>query len=210
MKTKTILSIASTLVVGLSLFTASTASAQEKDGGRFRGGVGLEGGAMIVPGGGGSFGLAGVQGQIGYQISNLIGVYAVPNFDIVFGKVGGVNVGAALMVDFTPTELITVGAGASFADFAAIGGTSNGTGLATATVAGGSLYGGRLHLGINPAVSIGENGIRRKGLVIGIDVNLLTGPFASETATSGGGLTATVSDRSFVIQPMASISYQAF
>src|SRR4051812_43616540 len=51
------------------------------DGARFRGGVAAEGGALIVPGVI-TLGVAGVQGQVGAQINNLIGVYAVPNFDI--------------------------------------------------------------------------------------------------------------------------------
>lgn len=172
------------------------------DGARFRGGVALEGGALIVPGIF-SVGVAGVQGQMGAQINNLVGVYAVPSFDVVFGEVGGVNLGFAIMVDFTLLDdAITVGGGPDVDAFAAFGG-----GNGTVKASGGALYGARLHFGWHPALSHDEFRARRKALTIGADVRLLGGgagfASASESSASAGGGT-------FVLAPMLTIGYSAF
>jgi len=173
-----------------------------RDGARFRGGVALEGGALIVPGIF-SVGVAGIQGTMGVQINNLVGVYAVPSFDIVFGSVGGVNLGAAFMVDFTLLDdAITVGGGPDVDLFAAFGGGSG-----SLTAVGGALYGARLHFGWNAVVSHDESRPRRKALTIGADVRLLGGGagFATTTSTSasaGGG--------TFVLAPMLTVGYTAF
>lgn len=166
-----------------------------RDHARFRGGVALEGGAIIAPGAI-SLGIAGVQGQIGAQINNLIGVYVTPGFDIVFGGLGGVNLSSAVMVDFTLLDdWFTVGAGPNFSFFAALGGAG-----ATA----GALYGGRLHFALN-IVGHGVDPVRRKAFVVGLDVNLLGGAvgFASTT-------TAAASVSQFVVQPVLTLGYQAF
>lgn len=178
------------------------APAEPKDGARFRGGVALEGGALLVPGVI-NLGLAGVQGQLGAQINNNFGVYAVPSFAVVFGSLGGIHLGAAVMVDYTFLDnLLTVGIGPDFASFAAIGGSSSGV-----SAAGGGLYGARLHFAINPAVSIGDNGIRRKALTIGVDLRLYTG--GAGFASSGtNGASAAVSE--FVAAPTLSLGYNAF
>ncbi len=171
------------------------------DGARFRGGVALEGGALIVPGIF-SVGVVGVQGQMGAQINNEFGVYAVPSFDVVFGAVGGVNLGFAIMVDYTLDDSLTFGVGPDVDAFAAFGG-----GGGTVTAAGGALYGARLHFGWNPALSHETNRARRKALTIGVDVRLLGGGagFASgssSTSSAGGG--------TFVLAPMLTIGYNAF
>jgi hypothetical protein len=171
------------------------------DGARFRGGVALEGGALIVPSAF-SVGVAGVQGQLGAQINNNWGVYAVPSFDIVFGSVGGVNLGFAVMVDYTLDDTLTFGVGPDTDAFLAIGG-GGGTGAAV----GGALYGARLHFGWNPVISHNETKARRKALTIGVDVRLLGGAAAfasvSNSSTSAGGGT-------FVLSPMLTIGYNAF
>ena len=101
-------------------------------------------------------------------------------------------------------DMITVGAGPDIGVFGAIG-----VDAATATGAGGSLFGGRLHFGFNPIVGDGEDGIRRKSLTIGADLRLLTGAFG--VATSGiAGSTVSGSANSFAIAPSVSLSYQAF
>ena len=172
------------------------------DGARFRGGVALEGGSLIVPGIF-SVGVAGVQGQMGAQINNMVGVYAVPSFDIVFGAVGGVNLGFAVMVDFTLLDdAITVGAGPDVDAFAAFGGGSG-----TVKAAGGALYGARLHFGWNAVVSHDESRARRKALTIGADVRLLGGGagFASSSGSAGSAGGGT-----FVLSPMLTVGYNAF
>lgn len=174
---------------------------EPKDGGRFRGGVALEGGALIVPGAF-SVGLAGVQGQMGGQINNNWGVYAVPSLDIVFGAVGGLNLGAAVMVDYTLDDSITFGVGPDVDAFVAFGG-----GGGSVSAAGGALYGARLHFGWNPAVSHETNRARRKALTIGVDMRLMGGGVGGATVTSSG---STGSASTFVIMPMLTIGYNAF
>jgi hypothetical protein len=187
-------------VLAAALFASTSASAQEKDGARFRGGIALEGGAIIIPSGY-TVGLGGVQGQLGVQVNNMVGIYAVPNLDIVFGQVGGVNIGSALLVDFT-FDKITVGAGPDVSAFAAIGG-----GNGSVSAAGGALYGGRLHLAFHPALSTGEDGIRRKAFSIGLDMRLLAGAAGS---ASTNGVTTEASATNFVLSPMLTLGYSAF
>lgn len=179
---------------------------RKKDGVRFRGGIALEGGGMLVPGII-NLGLAGVQGQLGAQINNSFGVYAVPSFQIVFGGLGGLQVGAAVLVDYTfLDDILTVGVGPDVASFVAFGGTAS-SGDLSVTAAAGSFYGARLHFAVNPVVDIGANGIRRKSLTIGVDMRLYSGGAAF--ATSGtNGVAAAVTD--FVAEPTLSIGYQAF
>jgi hypothetical protein len=173
------------------------------DGVRFRGGVALEGGALIVPGSF-SVGVAGVQGQLGAQINNEFGVYAVPSLDIVFGSVGGVNLGFAVMVDYTLDDSLTFGVGPDLDAFAAFGGGSG-----TASAAGGALYGARLHFGWNPIISHNEVKARRKALTVGVDVRLLGGGAGFASASNSSG-TASASGGTFVLSPMLTVGYNAF
>jgi hypothetical protein len=176
-----------------------------KDGGRFRGGVALEGGALIVPGII-SVGVIGVQGQIGGQINNNWGVYAVPSLDVVFGSVGGVNLGAAVMVDYTLDDTLTFGVGPDTDIFGAIGGGSG-----TGTAVGGALYGARLHFGWNPALSHETFRARRKALTIGVDMRLLGGGAGFATVTNtANGTTGSAGGGTFVLIPMLTIGYNAF
>jgi hypothetical protein len=171
------------------------------DGARFRGGVALEGGALIVPGVF-SLGMAGIQGTLGAQINNNWGVYAVPSFDIVFGHVGGVNLGFAVMVDYTLDDSLTFGVGPDTDALLAFGG-----GGGTVSAFAAALYGARLHVGWNPALSHEVNRPRRKALTIGLDVRLLGGGAAfatvSNSSSSAGGGT-------FALLPMLTIGYNAF
>ncbi len=172
-----------------------------QDGGRFRGGFALEGGALIVPGAF-SLGLAGFQGQLGGQINNNWGVYAVPSFDIVFGAVGGVNLGAAILVDYTLDDTLTFGVGPDVDAFLAFGG-----GGGSVSAAGGALYGARLHFGWNPALSHETNRARRKALTIGADMRLMGGGVGGATVTNGG---SSGSASTFTLMPMLTIGYNAF
>jgi hypothetical protein len=170
---------------------------------RFRGGFAVEGGGIIVPDII-NFGMAGVQGQLGVQINNSFGVYVVPSFAVIFGDMFGIHVGAAAIFDYTFLDgLMSVGAGPDVAALAAFG-VPDGIGV---SAAGGSLYGGRLHFAIHPAVGIGPNGIRRKAFTIGVDLRLYGG--GAGFASSGtGGVAAKVAD--FIAAPSLSIGYTAF
>lgn len=176
-----------------------------KDKARFRGGVALEGGGVLVPDII-NLGLAGIQGQLGVQINNSFGVYVVPSFHVIFGQMGGIQIGAAAIFDYTfLDDLLTVGAGPDVAALVAFGLPTNG-GIGV-SAAGGSLYGARLHFAVNPVVGIGDNGIRRKALTIGVDLRLYGGG-AGFVSDSTNGVTAKVAD--FIATPSLSIGYTAF
>lgn len=138
--------------------------------------------------------------------NNNWGVYAVPRFDVVFGVLGGVNLGAAIMVDYTLDDSLTFGVGPDLDLFGAIGG-----GGGTVAAAGGALYGARLHFGWNPALSHETNRPRRKALTIGADMRLLGGGagFVSISNT-GSGTTGSAAGGTFVLLPMLTIGYTAF
>ncbi|MCA9621519.1 MAG: hypothetical protein KC731_21000 [Myxococcales bacterium] len=181
---------------------AAPASDEDADDVRFRGAINAEGGLLSVAGDY-TVGLAGVNGELGVQITNLVGLYAKPQLDIVFGKVGGVAIGSALLVDFTFADVFTVGVGPDVGVFAAIG-VDNTQG----TAAGGLMYGGRVHLAAYPVVVDGDDGVRRKAFAIGLDVRLLGGAVGTATASTNGSASASVTD--FVAVPMLSLGYQAF
>ena len=180
----------------------AAAPAREADGARFRGGIS---GAF-----GGIFGssdpisysgfLGGVDGRMGVQINNLIGVYADPHLS--FGSIsqtltlgasevsaseGWLDVAATGVVDVTLVDRFFVGAGAGVAAHAPT--CTNCNGLAGAVL--------HFRLGGYPIMSRGDDGIRRKGLTIGGDlrVNFLSG-------TGGYSIT--------MIQPMVTLGYEAF
>ncbi len=177
----------------------------EVDGPRFRGGIALDVGAFIFPGGViPAVGLAGLQGQTGVQINHLVGVYVVPGFDVIFGDVGGVGLTAALMVDFTINHLFTVGVGPDVGVFGAIGVDSAAT---QGAAIGGLNYGARLHTAIHPVV--GRSNERRRAFSIGLDMRFLGGP-SGQAVTSGGGTSASASADGFIFSPYLTIGYTAF
>lgn len=177
-------------------------AAADEDGARFRGGVRGQGGVLIAPDPGETLPAIGVQGNLGVQVNDLVGVYAAPSMDILFGDVGGVNLAAAVLVDFTFDDTWQVGVGPDMGVFAAIGGDSN-----SVSGAGGALYGGRLHFAAFPLVGEGEDGIRRKGLALGVDLRMLVGDVGFATVSTSGG---TASASTFLLAPMAFIGYEAF
>lgn len=206
----------STVLAALAapLLTTSVASAQWYDGPRFRGGVALEGGALAVPSVV-TLGSIGVVGQLGVQINHNWGVYAIPNLDILFGELGGVGIGAGLLVDYTFNGLpISVGGGPEVGFFAAFGGTgcttdANGTACTGVSDAGGAFYGARVHFAYYPVIVRTEGRPRRRALAIGFDLRLMDGAFGTASATANGG-SASVSVNSFGLWPMLSVGYQAF
>ena len=172
------------------------------DGARFRGGIRAEVGALIAPGPGEVLPGVGAQGNIGVQINDLIGVYWAPSLDILFGSLGGLNLGSAVLVDFTFDDTWQIGVGPDVGAFAALGSSG-----ATGTAAGGAVYGGRLHFAGFPLVGEGENPVRRKGLALGIDVRFLVGDVGFATVGPAG---TTGSASEFLLVPMGFIGYEAF
>ncbi len=172
------------------------APGEDRDGARFRGAISGGGGVLAIPDADLVLGAAGVQGQIGAQITNLVGLVWVPGFDVLFGKAGGVGVHSAILVDFTIADIFSVGVGPEVGAFLAIG---------TEAVASGANYGGRLHLAVHPVVGDGDDGIRRKAFTIAADVRMLGGPVAAVGPT-GSSVTVT----GFIVQPMLTLGYTAF
>jgi hypothetical protein len=161
--------------------TAATAAAQgapEKDGVRFRGGIALAGGGLFVSGF--SAGMGGLDGRLGVQINNLIGIYAQPHLSFGGGKTAwGTGflgtAGSSALVDFTLFDHLTAGVG--------------GGGALLQNVGAGELH---FRLAGYPVVGRGENGIRRKGFMLGLDTRLYF--------ITGGQ----------VLQMMGAIGYEAF
>jgi hypothetical protein len=132
--------------------------APPSDGVRFRGGISLGGGGYFL--GGWTLGMVSVDGRLGVQINNLIGVYAQPYFQLGSGTRGGLTAftgvaGGALMVDFTLFDRFFLGAG--------------GGGAILNNPAAGELH---FRIGGYPVMGRGLNGIRRKGLMLGVDFRL--------------------------------------
>jgi hypothetical protein len=174
----------------------STASAQ--DGPRFRGGVGLETGPLVLTAGSSDegasvVGMVGLTGQLGVQISHNWAVYAQPSVDFVFTGGGplGFVAGGAVLAEYTFSGApISIGAGPSAGAFGSAGiGDGDGFGLAP-------FYGGKLHFAWYPVLNEGYGG-RRNALYLALDLNVQG---TSESGASGAVL----------LSPLASIGYQAF
>jgi hypothetical protein len=175
-----------------------------------RGGFALAGGGLLIPGLV-NLALAGMQGQVGVQINNNFGVYFLPNFDIVFGELGGFRVGSALLFDYTFLDgLLTAGGGPEASGFVVLGGKVSSAGT-NVQLGAGALYGARLRFAVNPAIGIGDNGYRRKAFTIGVDVGLYGGAAALESANAGNGTAgASIKVTDFVAAPMLYLGYTAF
>ncbi|MFO0592947.1 MAG: hypothetical protein U0441_35730 [Polyangiaceae bacterium] len=182
---------------------------EKRDRVRMRGGIALSGGGLLVPSMF-NLGMAGLQGSVGVQINNHYGVYFLPNFDILFGNLGGFRVGSAAIFDYTFMDgLLTAGVGPEASAFIALGGKA-GPDNVEVGVSAGALYGARLRFAVNPVIGEGE-GSRRKALTIGLDIGLYKGAVVLEKAnagTSGAGGSINVSD--FVAAPALYLGYTAF
>lgn len=148
------------------------------DGGRFR--FGISGGPGVLLVDPVSLVYGGIDLRLGYQIDDLIAVYAQPQLGFYGGTFGGVTgiggiVGATAVVDVTLEDRFFVGGGAGF------GVLNNPSGPA-------------IHLrgGFYPLMSRSTEKARRKGLMLGVDLRVYF--------TDGGT----------GIHPMASIGYEAF
>lgn len=172
--------IAAAALLVPTLWSGNAAAQQHgEDSPRFRGGIALEGGGWFVSGY--SAGLVGVEGRLGVQLNNMIGIYAQPEFSLGAGKVAGVagitgTLGSSAVVDFTFLDQIFVGAG-------------GGGGYI------GNAPGGMLHIraGGYPVFAHGAHGGRRKGLMVGLD-------FRTYFIRGFGA----------VLSPMLGIGYEAF
>jgi hypothetical protein len=150
----------------------------DEDGVRFRGGVSGGGGGLFLENY--TMGIGGFDGRVGVQINDLIGVYAQPQVGVYGGDLGGIGgigglAGASVVVDFTFLDQIFVGAGGGFAIL-------------------NNPLAGELHLraGGYPLMGYGEDGVRRKGLMLSADVRM----FFLEGYV--------------LLSPTASIGYEAF
>ena len=179
-------------ILVVSILLPQRAAAEQADGVRFRGGIAAEGGMFWVvdtnriP-------LIGLQGHVGVQINNRVGIYAAPSFDYFVGNLKGINPSAAVLVDYTFGRF-TAGIGPHVEYFSAsspFSGTGGGVGA-------------RIHLAGYPVLNLGEDHIRRNALVIGIDIKIMIWNMtltAGERTDSFGGS---------VVEPMLTIGYQAF
>lgn len=159
---------------------AAPAADEDEDGVRFRGGVSIGAGALLVSGF--TAGMGGVDGRIGVQINDLLGIYAQPHLSFGAGELGSTTgftgaAGTSAVVDFTFVDQVFVGAGGGFTYLGAI------------PDPGGTLL---FRVGGYPLMGEGENGIRRKGLMLGADVRVYF--LGGET----------------LLQPMGTIGYEAF
>jgi hypothetical protein len=128
------------------------------DGPRFRGGVAFSAGGAFVAGW--ELGMAGVDGRVGIQLNNLIGIYVQPYFMLGSGERNGVRgftgfAGGAAMVDFTFFDRFFAGAG--------------GGGAILNNPGAGELH---IRLGAYPLFGRGLDGVRRKGLMTGVDMRV--------------------------------------
>jgi hypothetical protein len=165
-------------VAAFALWTSAASAQEAPDGPRFRGGISAGAGGLFISGY--TFGLGGIDGRLGVQINNLIGLYAQPYLSFGGGNISGATgltgtAGALVMVDFTLIDQIFVGAG-------------GGGGLV------GAAGDGQLHLRVGgyPIMRRGDNGIRRRGLMIGAD------------------LSVHFVDGLKLLQPMLAIGYEAY
>ncbi len=180
---------------------APSAAEEDKDGARFRGAVSAAFGGLLGAEGPLEYTgiLGGVNGHLGIQINDLIGVYAIPH--LAFGSItasvsagntsveateGWLAVAGTAMVDFTFIDQVFVGAGGGATAHAPT--CTNCDGLS-----GGVL---QFRFGGYPLMDFGDDGIRRQGLMVGGDlrVNFLS--------SNGQSIT--------LIQPMATIGYEAY
>jgi hypothetical protein len=183
-------------LVAVGAFVAPSlvpAKAAAQDFTRFRGGVGLETGAIVVTAGADgavAIGTGGIQGQLGVQINNNWAVYAQPNIDFLFAAGGtfGLNVGGAVLGEYTFSGApISIGAGPSTGALIAIG---DGQAFATAP-----FYGAKVHFAVYPLMNRDDGG-RRKALYLALDLNAQAFPQAGPSV--------------LLFSPLASIGYQAF
>ncbi len=161
-------------------------SKTREDHPRFRGGISAGGGLMFFTAASSfgnasaTFGIGGLDGRLGVQINDLIGVYVQPQVG-VYGASAGVGglAGGAALIDFTFIDRLFVGVG--------------GGGVILNSPGAGEVI---LRVGGYPAMGFGADKVRRKGLMLGIDMRIFIAP-------SGGATLVAPS-------PTFNIGYEAF
>lgn len=160
----------------------------DEDGVRFRGGVSGGAGAEFILNSGDTLTavMGGVEGRLGVQVNDLLGIYAQLHTSL--GSFGDLGTGYAI-VGVTGTAAATV-----LADFTFIDQIFVGAGFGYGVV--NSPHGPVVHLraGGYPYMDFGEDGVRRKGLMLGVDLRVFILPDSDFTA----------------VYPMAQIGYEAF
>jgi hypothetical protein len=157
----------------------------QSDGVRFRGGIAAAGGAEFASGF--LVGMGGIEGRLGVQISNLIGIYVQPSLSFGAGEVnggGGRTVftgtfGVSALVDFTIEDYFFFGVGGGF-------------GILNNPV-GAEIH---VRLGAYPVFWRGDDGYSRGGLMVGVDARTFLLFAGSQVLPVG--------------QIMASIGYEVF
>ncbi len=207
-------------VVSVVLAVASVAScplreahAQQLDGPRFRGGIGVEGGGMIVPSFGSFGALHPFRVELGVQINDRWGLYLVPSLGLFTGGQAGdsgMTAGVSVLFDYTfALAPISLGVGPDFTFITCFSCQSipQGTDLG-GTEIGGNLYGGRARIAFHPVLSHRPGDRRRHALTLGVDLQVQTSssPFAYDTNNMGNPS----STSRIAISPTASLGYTAF
>jgi hypothetical protein len=99
------------LAMMLSISASASAEEAADDGARFRGGLMAELGPGVWTTEGHFTMGAGLQGHVGVQISDAVGVYWGPRVQVLAGDIGGVYTGWPFVVDFTIDDLVSLGLG---------------------------------------------------------------------------------------------------
>lgn len=149
--------------------------ARPTDGVRFRGAIAAAGGAEFGGTGANSFaiGMGGLEGRVGVQISNLVGLYVAPYLAFGGGDIGGITAvtgtaGVSLLVDFTIADRFFIGVGGGY-------GVLN------------NPHGPVIHarLGGYPVMGVGEDGYSRNGLVLSLEARVFLPSFGGEVIPIG-------------------------
>jgi hypothetical protein len=118
---------------------------------RFRSAVLGELGPRVYVGGPDVLFDVGVQGHVGVQISDLVGLYAAPFADMVVGGAYGPNVGTAIVVDFTIADTVALGLGPEMSAIIFLGGDAD-------QASSGAAVGGRIHAAWYPVKTVARTG----------------------------------------------------
>lgn len=139
---------------------------------RFRGGFSGSVGGLLH--GDFALGVGGMEGRLGAQITDPFAVYVQPFFGVYWGTINGVDGdslmgGASALVDYTFGDRAFVAGGVGVARF-------------------DEPIGATLHLrgGVYPAVGFGDDGIGRRGLMVGGELRLF---IVSETVVASPTVT---------------------
>jgi hypothetical protein len=159
----------------------------DTSGPRFRGGIGLEFGALFAPHNPQGLPILDLFAtQLGVQINDHWAVYTTPSAG--FSTVGSVHLRAAILGECTLAHSFSIGAGPDVEGVTSVVFPFSGS---SSSASSATLFGGDLHLALSPLHAWGRNG-QRHALALSFDMRLLT------------------SKLGLAYMPVAGISYQAF